>query len=130
MRNCGDSVDREVDRLHHALVRIAGTIALEQLQLHMVERIDVGKAVADSARKRGVALQEGALLKNGQQRFLRTLPLCRKAREDGLPSSSPQPACPHLLGQGSLGLATGACIPFDYRDTLSFTVPVFSNSKT
>ena len=39
-----------MDGLNHPLVGIAGAMAFQELELHMVERIDVGKAVADRAR--------------------------------------------------------------------------------
>jgi hypothetical protein len=42
-----------MDCLHHALVGIAGPMTLQQFDLYMVERIEVGKAVLDRARQQG-----------------------------------------------------------------------------
>jgi hypothetical protein len=42
-----------VDCLHHALVGIAGPVTLQQFDLYMVERIEVGKAVLNRARQQG-----------------------------------------------------------------------------
>jgi hypothetical protein len=44
---CGYPVDGQMDCLHHALVGIASPVTLQQFDLHMVERIEVGKAVLD-----------------------------------------------------------------------------------
>jgi hypothetical protein len=44
---CGYPVDGQMDCLHHALVGIASPVTLQQVDLHMVERIEVGKAVLD-----------------------------------------------------------------------------------
>jgi hypothetical protein len=53
----GNPVDGEMDALDNPFVGVAGAIALEQFQLHVVERIDVGEPVADYTRERGIALQ-------------------------------------------------------------------------
>jgi hypothetical protein len=42
-----------MDCLHHALVGIAGPVTLQQFDLYMVERIEVGKAVLDRAVSKG-----------------------------------------------------------------------------
>jgi hypothetical protein len=42
-----------VDCLHHARVGIAGPVTLQQVDLYMVERIEVGKAVLNRARQQG-----------------------------------------------------------------------------
>src|SRR6516165_5832367 len=44
-----DPVDGEVDAMGNALIGIAGAVAVEELDLHMVERIEIGEAVADRA---------------------------------------------------------------------------------
>src|SRR5215213_5390553 len=59
-QSCGNPVDRQMDALDDALVGVAGAVALQQLKLHVIERIDVGKAVADSAGERRVAFQQCA----------------------------------------------------------------------
>ena len=51
---CRDTIDREVDPLHHPLVRVAGAMALQELDLHMVERIEIWKTVPDRARQQRI----------------------------------------------------------------------------
>ena len=41
-----NAVNREMDSLHDPLIGYAGAKALEQLDLNMIERVDIGKAVA------------------------------------------------------------------------------------
>jgi hypothetical protein len=55
---CGYPVDGQMDCLHHALVGIARAVTLQQLDLYMVERIEVGKAVLDRARQQGIAVEQ------------------------------------------------------------------------
>jgi hypothetical protein len=43
----------QVDCLHHARVGIAGPVTFQQLDLYMIERIEVGKAVLNRARQQG-----------------------------------------------------------------------------
>jgi len=45
------AIDRQVNPGDDILIRVAGAIALEQLDLHVVERIEIGEAVADRARQ-------------------------------------------------------------------------------
>ena len=40
---------------------VAGAMAAQQLDLHMVQRIDVGKAAADRARQQRIALEQRLL---------------------------------------------------------------------
>src|SRR5512146_1441866 len=54
----GDAVDREMNRALGARVGIARAVALEQLDLKMVERIEIGKAAAYRARERRVVRQQ------------------------------------------------------------------------
>src|SRR5829696_4172023 len=56
-----DAVDREVDPLHHPLLRIAGAVAPQKLDLHVVERIEIGEAVLDRARQKRVLLEQHLL---------------------------------------------------------------------
>ena len=46
-----------MDCLHRALVGIAGPVTLQQFDLYMVERIEVGKAVLDRARQQGILVE-------------------------------------------------------------------------
>ena len=41
---CRDTIDREVDALHHPLVRVPGAVALQKLDLDVVKRIEIGEA--------------------------------------------------------------------------------------
>ena len=47
----GKAVDRQMDAGDDILNRIAGAIALQQLDLHVVERVELREAVADRARQ-------------------------------------------------------------------------------
>jgi hypothetical protein len=40
-----------VDPGDDILIHVAGTIALQQFDLHVIERIEIGEAVADRARQ-------------------------------------------------------------------------------
>jgi hypothetical protein len=44
---CRDTIDREVDTLHHPLVRVPAAVALQKLDLHVVKRIEIREAVPD-----------------------------------------------------------------------------------
>ena len=63
-----NAVDREMDALHDPLVGSPGAMALEQLDLNMIERVDIRKAVAYRAREQGILLEQRLLLGDGQQR--------------------------------------------------------------
>src|SRR6516162_9684461 len=52
----GYPIDGQMDCLHHALVGLAGAMTLQQFDLYMVERIEVGEAVLDRARQQGILL--------------------------------------------------------------------------
>ena len=54
-QSCGYAVDSQMDCVDHALIHIAGPVTLQQLDLDMVERIKVGKAVLDRARQQGIS---------------------------------------------------------------------------
>ena len=43
----GDAIYGQVDAGNDILIRIAGAISLQQLDLQVIERVDIGKAVAD-----------------------------------------------------------------------------------
>src|SRR5262252_7517910 len=55
---CGYPIDGQMDCLHHALVGLAGAMTLQQFDLYMVERIEVGEAVLDRARQQGILLEQ------------------------------------------------------------------------
>src|SRR5262245_46286945 len=77
----GNAVDREVDALHHGLVAVAATVALQQLQLHVVERVEVGEAVAYRAGEQLVVLQQSLVLHDLEQGVDGILPFGAQARE-------------------------------------------------
>ena len=54
---CRDTIDREVDALHHPLVRVPGAVALQKLDLHVVKRIEIREAVPDRAGQQGIFLE-------------------------------------------------------------------------
>ena len=43
------------------LIRVAGTIALQQFNLHVIERIEIRKTVVDRAREQRIGIFEGRL---------------------------------------------------------------------
>src|SRR6266481_5644546 len=79
---CGYPVDGQMDCLHHALVGIAGPVTLQQFDLYMVERIEVGKAVLDRARQQGILVEQCLLAGDGEQHFNRVLPFGTQPRKD------------------------------------------------
>src|SRR6516165_12629657 len=56
-----DAVDRQVDAGHDIFVRVARAITLQQLDLHVIERVDVREAVPDRAPEQRVALEQALL---------------------------------------------------------------------
>src|SRR5215211_3218093 len=80
----GDAVDGEMDGLDDPLVGVAGAVALQQFELHVIERIDIGKTIAKGTGERRVALQQRILLEDRQQRLPRALILVADACEDRL----------------------------------------------
>src|SRR6266571_7941344 len=70
-----DAVDRQVNPGNDILRRVTGAVALQQLDLHVVERIEIGKAVADRAGQERVALKQAPLSGDRQQCLDRRLPL-------------------------------------------------------
>jgi hypothetical protein len=53
-----DAVDRQVDAAGHPLVGFAGAVALEQLDLQVVERVHVGRAQLQRALEHRVVGEE------------------------------------------------------------------------
>jgi hypothetical protein len=45
----GDPIDRQVNALDDGVIAVAATVASQQLELQVVERIEIGKPVADGA---------------------------------------------------------------------------------
>ena len=73
-----------MDRPPHPLVAFSAAVALQQFDLQVVERVEVGEAVADRALEHGVAVEQFGLAHDRQQRVDRGLPLGFEAREDGV----------------------------------------------
>jgi len=46
----GETVDRQMDPGDDIFIGVAGAIALQQLELHVVERVEIGEAVAVATR--------------------------------------------------------------------------------
>jgi hypothetical protein len=64
------AVDDEVHGLDDALVGVASPIALQKFELHLIERIDIGKAVRSC--QCGTALKQRLLPEDRKQRLLGT----------------------------------------------------------
>ena len=79
---CGYPVDGQVDCLHHALVGIASPVTLQQFDLYMVERIQVGETVLDRARQQRILIEQCLLAGDGEQHINRALPFGTQPRKD------------------------------------------------
>ena len=79
---CGYPIDGQMDCLHHALVGLAGPVTLQQFDLYMVERIEVGEAVLDRARQQGILVEQCLLASDGEQHVNRALPFGTQPRKD------------------------------------------------
>src|SRR5690606_31727646 len=67
-----NSVDRQVDATPDALVHLAvagdgGAMALEQLYLQVVQRIEIGETILDRARQQRIGRQAFAMTGNRRQ---------------------------------------------------------------
>src|SRR5947208_7716247 len=80
---CGYPIDGQMDCLHHALVGITGPVTLQQFDLYMVERIEVGKAVLNRARQQRILLEQCLLAGDCEQHFNRGMPFRTQPRKDG-----------------------------------------------
>src|SRR5262249_30114493 len=69
-----DAVDAEVDAFHRSRVAFAGAVALDQLDLNVMQRVDVGEAVADRAGEQRICFQQGFLPGDRQQDLDRIVP--------------------------------------------------------
>jgi hypothetical protein len=59
-----------------------GAVLLQQFHLHMVQRVEIGKAVANRPFQEGIALQQPLMTHDVQQLLDRTLPFAADPRED------------------------------------------------
>src|SRR6476646_7129145 len=75
-------VDRQVYRALRPYVGRACTIAPQQLDLQMVERIEIRKAVADAARERRIVVEQRRLLRDREEVRNRARMLVADASED------------------------------------------------
>ena len=66
----------------HPLIRLARTVAAHQLHLQMVQRVDVGKAVANRALQRCVIGQAILVTGDGGQGMRRAVPFGLYGREN------------------------------------------------
>src|SRR6185312_16539494 len=78
----GYAVDGELDPGQHLLARRARAIELHELDLHVVERIEIGKAVADRPVEQRIALEQLRLLHDRVEGLDRIAPFARNAGED------------------------------------------------
>ena len=69
-----NAVDGQVNAALHPLVILTLAVAANQLHLQMVQRVDVGKAVAHRARQRRVAGQAVFLARDLGQRIHCAMP--------------------------------------------------------
>ena len=47
----GNAVDRKMDAAPDAIIRIAGAMPAQQLDLQVIERVEIGEAILDRARQ-------------------------------------------------------------------------------
>src|SRR5580658_1246757 len=80
----GDPVDCHVDAARHPLVRSAGAVALDELHLKVVERIEVRHAISDGAREGRTGPQELLLPCDAENRLDGPIAFGRDAPEDGV----------------------------------------------
>src|SRR5579863_7517147 len=80
----GNAVDRDLDAAQHLLVGVLRPVLLQKLHVHVVQRIEIGKAVADRALEKRVTFQQACLPGDLQQPVDRTLPLAPDTLEDVL----------------------------------------------
>jgi hypothetical protein len=63
----GDTVDRQVNPGNDVVIRVTGAVTFQELDLHVVERVEIGEAVADRARQERVAFEQALLADDRQQ---------------------------------------------------------------
>src|SRR5262245_3565067 len=69
------AVDRDLNAAQHLLIRVLRAVFLQKLHLHVIERIEIGEALADRAFEQRVSLQQPLLAHDFEQRFDREVPL-------------------------------------------------------
>src|SRR5260370_24976971 len=71
-----DPVDRQVNAAPHARVRTARAMALDELDLQVIERVEIREAVLDRAREQRVVGEPPLLPSALGQDSRRALPFC------------------------------------------------------
>src|SRR6185437_11751867 len=77
-----NAVDGDLDATQDLLVRILRAVFLQQLDLNVIERIEIGKAVADRTLQQRVALQQPLLPHDIEQRPDASVPFAADATKD------------------------------------------------
>src|SRR6185437_5108436 len=62
-----EPVDRQMDRAPRPVVGLAGAVAAQKLDLQMVERIEIGEALANAAFEGRVVLEQRLLARDGKR---------------------------------------------------------------
>ncbi len=77
-----NAVDGDVDAASQAFVGIAAAMALEQLDLQVIERIHVGRAQLQGTAKLRVVAEKIVLFQNAQQMVACERPFATNLRKD------------------------------------------------
>src|SRR5690348_3990589 len=93
-----NAVDGELNSAQHPLVQVLCAMHFQKLHLNMVERIEIGKAMAHRALQQSVALQEPLLPHDVEKRPDDELPLMADTAED---------LSPQLLVRHQISVARG-----------------------
>jgi hypothetical protein len=80
----GDAVDRQVNSGNDVVVGVAGPITFQELDLHVVERIEIGEAVTDRARQERIAFEQGLLAHDRQKCVDHALPFRAQPGKDAV----------------------------------------------
>jgi hypothetical protein len=70
-----DTINSKVNAIHDELAAFAGPVALQKLDLNVIEGINVGKSVADGACQERVFFKQSLLVADRKQDVNRVLPL-------------------------------------------------------
>src|SRR5690242_1688859 len=76
------AVDGELNPAQHLLVRILRAMLPQELDLHVVERVEIGETVAHRALQQRIALQQPFLPRDVEQRLDHEMPFPADAAED------------------------------------------------
>src|SRR3954471_246615 len=79
---CRQPVDGEVDPALHALLGPAGAVTLQELELQVVQRVEVGEAIADRAREARVGCEKRLLARDLEERCHRRIEFAADPAED------------------------------------------------